>query len=384
MSEMYPSSIENNDVNGAGTSCESPSSGRCSPAQQRGPGRHSTTAARRTRRKWSQEENRTVMECFYLSSPKRRGYRKRMHELWKRKGTFDITEQRLIDQKANIIKKEWLSGIELEEIRRNIEDIPHGELNDTSTEPEISACILSGNENVEKTPNNSSFPITNIESNNDFPKTIPGCTLSDEEEQMLEKIRIVMNNTRERLHPLRGMHKTKITSEVNKINSLFSKLVVSNVTEVNDLFYAGAVIVTNNLVTRRKGKEPWWKRRLENKTKELNKDLGHINSLIEKERLKYKARKRLENKYKIKQKSLTLVREEIKQRIKATTGKIKRYDNRISQYQQNRTFKNNQGQFYRDLENKGNLDDDVPNPDEAQQFWSGIWGEEHEHNRQAE
>lgn len=44
-------------------------------------GRHRTTAGR-MRRKWTQQENRAVMECFYLSDPKR-GYRKRMHMLWK-------------------------------------------------------------------------------------------------------------------------------------------------------------------------------------------------------------------------------------------------------------------------------------------------------------
>ena len=41
-----------NGVNGTGMSCEGPSPGRCSPAQQRGPGRHHATA----RMKWNKEE----------------------------------------------------------------------------------------------------------------------------------------------------------------------------------------------------------------------------------------------------------------------------------------------------------------------------------------
>ena len=46
-------------------------------------------------------------------------------------------------------------------------------------------------------------------------------------------------------------------------------------------------------------------------------------------------------------KGLPVTREEIKERIKAKNIKIKRYQNRINQYQQNRTLKNNQGKFYR-------------------------------------
>ena len=117
---MSNSNIENNDVNGAGTSCEGSSSGRCSLAQQQGPGRHHTTANGGRRRKWTQEMNRIVMECYFLSEPSVVGYRERMHESRKLKGMFEISEQRLMDQKRQIEKKRWLSDIELEEIRRKV------------------------------------------------------------------------------------------------------------------------------------------------------------------------------------------------------------------------------------------------------------------------
>ena len=62
---MYSQIFEDNDVNGAGTSSESPSSGRCSLVQQRGPGRHPAPA----RMKWNKEVNKVIMECFYRSKP---------------------------------------------------------------------------------------------------------------------------------------------------------------------------------------------------------------------------------------------------------------------------------------------------------------------------
>ena len=43
-------------------------------------------------------------------------------------GMFNVTEQRLVDQKNNALKRKWLSDLELEEIQRNIEDIGNVEV----------------------------------------------------------------------------------------------------------------------------------------------------------------------------------------------------------------------------------------------------------------
>ena len=50
------------------------------------------------RRRWTKEENKLVMRCFYQNDPTRRGYQKRMIAIWREIGTFEITEQRLVDQ----------------------------------------------------------------------------------------------------------------------------------------------------------------------------------------------------------------------------------------------------------------------------------------------
>ena len=65
------------------------------------------------------------------------GYRQRMHAIWRDKGMFNITEQRLMDQQSQIRKKQWLTKLELEKMQRRIEDEPHGHVrNDSSTEDE--------------------------------------------------------------------------------------------------------------------------------------------------------------------------------------------------------------------------------------------------------
>ena len=61
------------------------------------------------------------MQCYYRGEYGRNGYKKRMHAIWNEIGMFNVTEQSLVDQKKNILKRKWLS--DLEEMQRNIEDI---------------------------------------------------------------------------------------------------------------------------------------------------------------------------------------------------------------------------------------------------------------------
>ena len=91
------------------------------------------------------------------------------------------------------------------------------------------------------------------------------------------------------------------------------------------------------------------------------------------QKIKQRHRTYLQEKYKIKQKGIATVKKEISQRIKETVGKLKRYSDRINQYQQNRTFWNNQGKFYQDLNRGGkHMQNDVPDVEAAKKFWEGI------------
>ena len=60
------------------------------------------------RRRWTKEENKLMIRCFYQSDATKRGYQKRMIATWKEIGTFAITEQRLVDQARVIRTDKWL------------------------------------------------------------------------------------------------------------------------------------------------------------------------------------------------------------------------------------------------------------------------------------
>ena len=73
------------------------------------------------------------MECYLLSEPKVRGYRKRMLSLWLNKGIFWVSEQRLVDQGNTICSNSCMTELEIKELERKLAE------NDSCKEEERSA-----------------------------------------------------------------------------------------------------------------------------------------------------------------------------------------------------------------------------------------------------
>ena len=98
---------------------------------------------------------------------------------------------------------------------------------------------------------------------------------------MIERVR------KDKLPALRNVRKKKLLEETAKFDRVLSKFKTHSITKANELFYAGAVVVTNRLgvkIDRVAGrKEPMWKRRLQNKIKELRKDLSQLEASKDKD-----------------------------------------------------------------------------------------------------
>ena len=76
--------------------------------------------------------------------------------------------------------------------------------------------------------------------------------------------------------------------------------------------------------------------------------------------------------------------EELKQRLHAKTAKLKRYEERVNQYKISRMFVQNQERVYQQMDGVRNINNEKPNAEESKQFWSNIWDNEKEHERNAE
>ena len=213
-------------------------------------------------------------------------------------------------------------------------------------------------------------------------------SLNEEEVAIVMEIAEVIEKSRkDKLPALRNVPKKKLLEETAKVDKVLSKFKTHNITKTNELFYAGAFVVTNKLgvkIDKVAGrKEPMWKSRLQNRIKELRKDLSQLEASKDKGVSNFRHWERLERKYSIRVKRLNVV-EELKQRITAIAAKVRRYQGRIDSYRQNRLSENNQRQFYSELDQEEErCDDDQPVAEKSEQFWGNIWSQSADHKKDA-
>ena len=143
---------------------------------------------------------------------------------------------------------------------------------------------------------------------------------------------------------MRSVDKKRLSGKSTKIDAMFKKITLNNLTALNKVTYCGGIITSKLLgVKNSKGKQknyPMWKKRLENQIKDLCKDLDRVIELSKGNTLKRKHSDQLQRKYFFNQKFFAYVMEEIRQKIKSKRGKLNRYNNRVNQYNEGMFCKN--------------------------------------------
>ena len=139
---------------------------------------------------------------------------------------------------------------------------------------------------------------------------------------------VIESGRKDKLPALRNVPKKKLLEDPAKVDKILSKSKTHRITKTNELFYTGPVVLTNKLGVKIDKvawrKEPMWKRRLQNKIKELSNDLSQLEALKDKDISNFTHWERLE-KYSITVKKLNVVIEELKQRIATIAAKVTRY-----------------------------------------------------------
>ena len=101
-------------------------------------------------------------------------------------------------------------------------------------------------------------------------------TSLDEEEVaiVLGISEVIETGRKDKLPAFRNVPKKRLLEETAKFDNILSKFKTHSITKTNELFYAGAAVVTDRLVVKidkvAGRKEPMWKRKI-NKIKELSK-----------------------------------------------------------------------------------------------------------------
>ena len=163
---------------------------------------------------------------------------------------------------------------------------------------------------------------------------------------VMEIAEVIERGRKDKLPALRNVPKKKLLEETAKVDKVLSKFKTHSITKTNEFFYAGAVVVTNRLgvkIDKVAGrKEPIWKRRLQNKIKELRKDLSQLEASKDEDVSNFRHSERLERRYSIRVKRFNVVIERLKHRITPIAAKVRRYQGRVDSFRQNRLFETNQ------------------------------------------
>ena len=142
----------------------------------------------------------------------------------------------------------------------------------------------------------------------------------------MEIAEAIEKSRKDKLPALRNVPKKKLLEENAKVDKVLTKIKIHSITKTNELFYAGGFVVTNKLglkIDKVAGrKEPMWKRRLQNKIKELRKDLSQLEASKDKDVSNFRHWERLDRKYSIRVKRLNVFVEELKQRITVIAAKV--------------------------------------------------------------
>lgn len=333
------------------------------------------------RHKWTRKENVMVMECYYKSSPARRGFRKRMYELWKSVSPdLVLTEQGLLNQKRAIVNGQFLSAMELEHIQSRVIGNPvvvDNDLQSPAAGPTVALAVdCPAQEHTSTTPS-------------DRPSSSPSADLSVEEETLLCEIKDAMVefaalSNRPRLTRVNYKVTHKLDTHLLMANKVIGEITTECLTETNTLAYAVAYVLSTRVcLPTYNGNStytiPPWKARLQHKISVLRKELSQLDAA---ERIPTAmVCNKLVSKYHITERGISVAREDARQRLLALSHRLKRYTARTEQYKQNCLFRNCPGKLYQSFKESASLPGEgMPDKQEVHEFWNNIWGVSRSHS----
>ena len=199
-------------------------------------------------------------------------------------------------QPNTIRRNSWMAELEIEQLERKV----------TGSD----SVIVEEERSVEDLPDHIREDVRNILQ--EMGAEAQADSLDEEAVAIVMEIAEVIETSRKYKFPaLRNVAKKKLLDDTAKVNKVLSNFKTHSITKTNELFYAGAVAVTNRLGVKIDNvawrKEPMQKKRLQNKIKELRKDSSHLEASKDKDISNFGYWERLERKYSIRVKRLKLL-----------------------------------------------------------------------------
>lgn len=357
-----------------------------------------TTKAGKTRQRmtWTDDMNRHVMHCYYLTSsletvpPDRALLRQLFLENYPE--YTNVTEQRLIDQKRVIVKNNRLPLIQRETIKKQVAEY----LARRPTVTEDNPVNIFQQDDGEESPDEQG----NSESIGEQVGQTQGPTFPDAD----ERLKAIRESLEEALARWRGIEPSKrpylpklqeskrTYVDVVAINKILPEYVerTGSLQELHTLIYCAAttILMVNEQKIHntkqkyaRERKQPW-QIRLEKKVEVHRKMIGQTTQYIlgNRSRRVVNAVKRLAQGKNV---PIDDMLDTLKQKLAVYSNRLRRYKESHERKRQNFTFTNSEKKFYKQLESRDNIQPAHPNIHEIENFWENIWSRSVRHNDQA-
>ena len=177
-----------------------------------------------------------------------------------------------------------------------------------------------------------------------------------------------MNSEKTTLPSLRNIEWRTVKVEANKLNQVLTYISTIDITELNELIYAGAKLVSEKIAIPSKStkeeSKPGWEFRLETQIKNQRKQTKMMKERKDTGICRNKKEKATQEK-------ITIQLKKINRKVLAKEGRLKRYRQRVKQYRQNRTF---QKQRKKILSTTGRTKTfQQPDAKETERFGTKIW-----------
>ena len=163
---------------------------------------------------------------------------------------FEISEQRPADQVKQIKRNQWLTKVEVEEMSRIISRTEAGDDAEEVQEEEqvnVAARELASSHNADEVTGMGGQEGGGVEEGTEY----ASIDLTAKELEIRKGIEEVM------------VKRKKLTSVSDMVSRILGTVSTTNLTEINDLVFAGVVVVAEKLAVKssqsqHKDNKPWW------------------------------------------------------------------------------------------------------------------------------
>lgn len=344
---------------------------------------------KKERQQWTQEQYKEIIWCYYYAMTTKAdgGITKDTYTVWRARNPDifpNINPNTLANQRRFIIKEKKLADVQLEQVKADVnnhlERIRIQEDRDNDLQPRETQTREDDHEMLP--PYQPGAEANADNDDNEITKMINNIT------QKLQLVKTCEINKRKKLRKVAATKSTrKLITTANKALKKITQDKSLNITEINELMYATASVISGETrggseVMRPKRGEPYWKIRIQKTIEEYRKELGIIYEYkkgVTTQRVcsKFDALKR---KYK---EDLVTMEQVIKMKLQAKAQRLRRYTKRSDHYHQNKLFNEDPGKFYRQINNQKSEISEPPSQEHIENFWKGILEKDVSHNENA-